>query len=224
MDQHRKNIILKFIQHLKDSCINNVVDIGPGRGDISTILLNNNFKVTGIGLDFNQDIENLCRQHEEYSFIQQNVDNVFPKSEKLNEIDAIIASHIIEHLTDPIKFLKNCHNVLRENGKLCVIVPPFKHDVVSRHIFVGWNIGHLMKLLLMCGFNIKDGKYLRSGYNLCAIVTKWKMLDIANDDELLVTLRDKFPNSISQQINKNTRKDCNGFYSHFNGNIEKLNW
>jgi len=37
--------------------------------------------------------------------------------------DWIIASHVIEHVPDPIKFIRSCQKVLKENGVLSLAVP-----------------------------------------------------------------------------------------------------
>lgn len=39
------------------------------------------------------------------------------------KLDFVIASHLLEHLPDPLGFLLDCHRVLRESGVLLLIVP-----------------------------------------------------------------------------------------------------
>lgn len=40
-----------------------------------------------------------------------------------NHYDFIYASHVIEHVTDPIAFFKSCEMLLKENGRLVLVVP-----------------------------------------------------------------------------------------------------
>jgi SAM-dependent methyltransferase len=42
---------------------------------------------------------------------------------KKNFYDYIIASHVIEHTPDPIKFLIDCESLLKKNGVLSLVVP-----------------------------------------------------------------------------------------------------
>jgi SAM-dependent methyltransferase len=37
--------------------------------------------------------------------------------------DAVVLSHVIEHVADPIRALKECHRVLRRSGRLVLVVP-----------------------------------------------------------------------------------------------------
>jgi SAM-dependent methyltransferase len=39
------------------------------------------------------------------------------------QLDFVIASHLLEHLPNPLGFLLDCHRVLRESGTLLLIVP-----------------------------------------------------------------------------------------------------
>lgn len=39
------------------------------------------------------------------------------------EYDFIYASHVIEHITDPIRFFKSCEKLLKPSGKLVLVVP-----------------------------------------------------------------------------------------------------
>ena len=44
---------------------------------------------------------------------------------KDNIFDAIYASHVIEHLNNPISFLKECNRILKKNGLLVAVTPNF---------------------------------------------------------------------------------------------------
>ena len=42
---------------------------------------------------------------------------------KKNHYDWIIASHVIEHIPDTISFLKHCDSILKNDGKLSLVIP-----------------------------------------------------------------------------------------------------
>ncbi|WP_240143647.1 class I SAM-dependent methyltransferase [Nitrosomonas sp. JL21] len=43
--------------------------------------------------------------------------------DKSNEYDAIIVSHVIEHVHDPVDLLRNCHRLLKKDGLLLMLTP-----------------------------------------------------------------------------------------------------
>lgn len=49
----------------------------------------------------------------------------FPYPFKNNEFDVIYASHVLEHLDDTLKVLKELHRISKPNAKIVIIVPHF---------------------------------------------------------------------------------------------------
>ncbi len=43
--------------------------------------------------------------------------------DKQDRFDYIVASHVIEHIPDPIRFLQECEKILEPNGKVSLVVP-----------------------------------------------------------------------------------------------------
>ena len=146
-----------------------VLDIGVGTGGASIFFAYNGKSVTGIGLDL-----------ESYGFSSSLFErfeiNIHECSlEELNtaeKYDIIWASHVLEHNLNPGQFLEKCKDLMSTDGWLCVLVPPFKQYVVGGHVNSGWSLGHLMYILLLSGFDIKNGHYIHHGYSLCAFVQK----------------------------------------------------
>jgi len=54
--------------------------------------------------------------------IKHNLDK-YPYPFKDNSVDYILASHIIEHLEDPDKFLRECHRILKKGGRMKIKTP-----------------------------------------------------------------------------------------------------
>lgn len=92
-----------------------------------------------------------------------------------NSIDIIIAGEIIEHLLDPVKFLKECNRVMTREGKIILSTPNIcslknrlrvlfgmipEHSArysdyhsMQRHV-VDFNLNELKKLFKKTGFTI----------------------------------------------------------------------
>jgi SAM-dependent methyltransferase len=70
-----------------------------------------------------------------------------------NSIDEIYAAHVIEHLEDPLRFLSECHRVLKRGGTVTVVTPNFLSmnaylDPDHKHVF---NFLKLWRLVRMAG-------------------------------------------------------------------------
>ncbi|MBI2654841.1 class I SAM-dependent methyltransferase [Candidatus Woesearchaeota archaeon] len=55
--------------------------------------------------------------------------NKYPYPFKSNEFDLILASHLVEHLEDPLRFFKECRRILSANGELTVVVPHYTNPM-----------------------------------------------------------------------------------------------
>ncbi|MCX6749296.1 MAG: methyltransferase domain-containing protein [Candidatus Pacearchaeota archaeon] len=49
--------------------------------------------------------------------------NKYPYPFKPNSVDFIFAAHILEHVDNPLKFLKECQKILKKGGKMEIRVP-----------------------------------------------------------------------------------------------------
>jgi SAM-dependent methyltransferase len=212
--EHRKDICNKFIESLKSTNCKFVLDIGPGDGEFSKMMLDAGLEVTAMGNERSEGVYDL-RKYKNFKFFDTDVNSPIC-FDMIGRVDGVFASHVVEHLNNPFGFLKACNRKLSQTGYLCIIVPPFKDQVVDQHIFVGWNVGYLMSLLLRCGFNIRDGKYTQVDYNVAAIVQKGNEIEMRSDVPLLTTYSNLFPPAIEEEIKRNKE--------HFNGAIGKLNW
>lgn len=83
-----------------------------------------------------------------------------------NNFDAIIMHHVIEHLSDPIDTLQECHRVLKPGGRLIIVTPNIRsigHRLfketwrgleVPRHLFL-FSPRSLKICAEMAGFHVK---------------------------------------------------------------------
>jgi len=218
MNQQEKDILDKLIFPLSGGLdlvnaaskleFNSILDIGFGNGGASAYLAMKNKQVTSLGYEIN------TYDYPKEIFEELNVtivEELFGNFKSPNKFDAIWASHVLEHVTNPGLFLKKCNHLLNEDGWLFIMVPPYKSKVVGGHVTVGWNLGQLMYNLLLEGFDIKNGHFVKHGYNICAFVQK-KNIEIPKlrmDEGDIELTKDFWPMDIEQG---------------FEGDIDRVNW
>ena len=85
--------------------------------------------------------------------------------------DAIWCSHVLEHQPNVQLFLRHIFNSLKPGGILALTVPPWKTNIVGGHLSI-WNAGLLLYNLIIAGFNCRQARVGRYGYNISVIVRK----------------------------------------------------
>ena len=94
-------------------------------------------------------------------------------------VDAIWASHVLEHQPNVGAFLAKCFADLREDGLLAVTVPPLKHALVGGHVAL-FNQATLIYNLILAGFDCSQARVSptyanapdQPPYNISVIVRK----------------------------------------------------
>jgi SAM-dependent methyltransferase len=188
-----------------------VLDIGCGTGEHAAYFLAHGKKVTAIDLGGSPyfaerdpriqavvgDFNSMCFQE---------------------EFDCVWASHVLEHQPDVHQFLVKVHLTLREGGVLGVTVPPYKDEIVGGHLSL-WNGGLLLYHLVIAGFDCRDARLLKYGYNISVIVRKRTIQlprDLAYDAGDIRKLRPYLPASLAFRSYE--------FDDAFDGDIQALNW
>ena len=198
--------LIKFTDNLE---FKTILDVGFGFGGASIHFAQKGKEVTSIGLhlektDYPRNIfQDLNIQTVESDFIKYNSEKKF---------DAILMCHVLEHTQNPGLFLHKAKDLLKDDGWLFVMVPPFKHELSRGHVSTGWNLGLLMYNLLLSGFNIKQGHFIKHDYNICAFVQK------TNNDMSGVLENSKI--SLQDLSHLWPIDVCHGF----NGNLNQVNW
>ena len=60
------------------------------------------------------------------------INDFFNENTKLEkEIDLIVHSHLFEHIYEPIEFIKNCYNILQNNGKMVFAIPNMEYHLAN---------------------------------------------------------------------------------------------
>lgn len=111
-------VIKKRVTYLKDNGYNRFIEIGSGNGNISKILLDTGF--SGIGYDLSEQVceVNKGLNNEYIKTGMHKVENTDFFHTTENNVDIIISSHVIEHLSDNMleNFFIKCNNILKEGG------------------------------------------------------------------------------------------------------------
>jgi 2-polyprenyl-3-methyl-5-hydroxy-6-metoxy-1,4-benzoquinol methylase len=152
-----ENETLKLLHPLLTLPRDRILDIGCGKGALICRLFNLGFEhVTGVDkfidkqIDYNYGVQVLKKELTE----------LIPGS-----FDLLIMIHVLEHVDDQIKQLKDCHQLLSKNGKLLISLPIlgdawniYKENWVQldvpRH-FVLHTLKSLAMLSEQCGFKIE---------------------------------------------------------------------
>lgn len=165
-----------------------VLDIGSGEGLHSRIFKEHGKDVT-------------CLTYEDGDYMCKLYDKQF---------DCIWASHVLEHMPNPNKFLNKCAADLKDGGILAITVPPLKHDIVGGHVSL-WNAGLLLYHLILAGFDCSQAMIKEYGYNISVIVKK-KIITLPKlkmDSGDIIKLSEFFPFEVKEP---------------FDGRIKELNW
>ena len=106
-----------------------IVDVGCGSGALIRELQNRGYAMTGI----ERDIESL-------SLLQLNV--IEGTAEDLSNVpkhsfDGVVFSHVVEHLVDPVKALRDAADLLKTGGKLFCEVPN-NESTIARQSRLSW--------------------------------------------------------------------------------------
>lgn len=170
LDARLANVVELLDQESLDS-LDTFLDIGMGKGQISVYLSKKGKKVTATGLELDSYSAKLNDLKQKYGInaIECGIESM-PFADKA--FDGIVMSHILEHCPNVGFALKEARRVMKDDGWLFLFVPPHESRVCAGHISIGWNIGQLMYVLLLNGFDVKNGKFIQYGYNVAAFVQK----------------------------------------------------
>lgn len=200
-----------ILDHLPYDKFKTILDIGCGDCHATNIFHNNKKQVTALGLnieDYGVKISSL--QEKGIEVIE---DNFFEYEFGDNKYDAVWAAHIMEHTLNPGLFIEKIKSILSSDGYAIITVPPYKTAMVGGHVTTGWTLGQMAYVLLLLGFDIKNGQFIQHGYNLTAIVqlSNQKLPKINHDKGDLELLASFFPNELC------IKQGCEG-------DVYSINW
>jgi len=189
-----------------------VIDVGMGYGFHCDYFVKRGFEVTGVTTHLS---DALIHQAKVANYTVKQMDMHFLEFDD-ETFDLVWSHHSLEHSFSPLLCMREWYRVLKKGGYLAVTVPPHKNEIVSGHFNVGWNIGQLMYLLGVAGFNIKDGYFIEEGYNVRALVTRPQVSVDPEGLSWIFNLKEHLPVPIQENLN-NVPSSLGKF--SFNGNL-----
>lgn len=134
-----------------------VLEIGFGEGSTLQRLSSLGWSVEGI------DFDPIAVQNALSDGIRVHHGDVHDQGYEENKFDAVVSSHVIEHVDDPKQFIKECYRILKKNGLLILYTPnslSFGHRLF-RHYWGGidpprhlniFNCSALLQILKIVNF------------------------------------------------------------------------
>jgi SAM-dependent methyltransferase len=200
-----------------------VLDLGMGTGKASQYFLSHKKRV----IASTYDLESFKKKdNQRYRSKLRGIELIACNAETLpfanQSIEAVWASHIIEHTRNVGLALDEINRILKPNGWFFVAVPPHKTEIVGGHISVGWNIGQLLYTLINAKFNVREGHFVRHKYNIVAFVRKQApfvlpKLIFAAEDILQLSKSGLLPDGLMLYKSKKG-------IPFFEGDIKAINW
>lgn len=192
-----------------------VLDVGMGYGFHCDYFARKGCEVTGITAHLTEDV---VRRAEASRYRARQMDMHFLDAED-ERFDLVWSHHSLEHSFSPLLCLREWYRVLKKGGCLAVTVPPHKQEVVSGHFTTGWNVGQLIYLLGVAGFNIKEGYFVEEKYNVRALVRRPHLQINPDGLSWICNLREHLP--VCLRDNLHDAPASLGRYS-FSGNLQMV--
>jgi len=91
-------------------------------------------------------------------------------------IDLIVSNHCLEHVEDPLNIVREMRRVIRDGGKIAIVVPchwadfPYRENDRDYHLF-SWSAANLGNMIKLAGFEIIEAKELRHRWP-----PKWRLI------------------------------------------------
>jgi len=139
-----------------------LLEAGCGDGRFLKLALNKGLQV--VGVDVNENAVKIAREHfgvdRAYGCTLEQFVADFPE----DKFDAVCAFHIVEHLANPLLFLRSAVKVLKDKGVMVLAVPSQKRQSLlysaredwdrPPHHLTWWDENSLRKLMEMSGLRI----------------------------------------------------------------------
>ncbi|NQY68700.1 MAG: methyltransferase [Flavobacteriales bacterium] len=117
---------------IKPHCGGKVLEIGSGIGNISEFFIKDKFPLmlTDIRDTYCSTLENKFEKNE-YFLGSKKMDLTDPEFEskfhdEIGQYDTVFALNVVEHIKDHTLALENCRLLLRNGGKLIILVPSYQ--------------------------------------------------------------------------------------------------
>ncbi len=136
--EKRTKEVLKAVKEHRGTKITSLLDIGCADG-LMLELLNQDLKISlSVGIDSSLELLR-TNPNPDIKMIQGRAENLPFRNE---EFEVIIATAVIEHLSQPTKMIKECYRLLKKGGLLIITTPVPFWDKIARQIGILKEKGH----------------------------------------------------------------------------------
>jgi len=174
--EEKKRQLDKFVKlyNLYDA---NIIEIGCGNGQFLEII--NEIGINKIiGIESGANNYNECI-NKGFNVIHGNLFNVLKKEKISNLFEAFVTFHYLEHLPNPIKFVKFLYQIIKPGGIGLIEVPNYDY-IEKNNIWLEFTKDHrfyyrkrtLCYLLSKCGFYVEIMEENNGGICLTVVVRK----------------------------------------------------
>ena len=187
----RDELVRVFV---KEQPFKTVLDVGCGIGELFHILTSKGAKATGIDILPRNRVEPQI-SNSEVEYIEAD----FMEYQDNRKFEAVISSHVIEHIPDTERFLRHFLSFIVPGGVYCLIWPPPKIQVVGGHVHLFY-MGTMLYNLVRIGVNCKNVHMLRCGYSLGIIgrLETFEVPQLEHNKSDIKKLSPFFPMRVSQ--------------------------
>jgi len=144
------------------------LEIGPGEGYLAEIILRKHPRLNYLGIE----TDTSC-----HPGLKKKGVMLLDSSTALPPLDLVILSHVLEHVTDPLKLLKKIRSSLRPDGLIFIEVPcqDFLHKRIDEPHLLFFDKRSMEALLHQAGFGMLQISY--HGPSLKNLVANKKFFD-----------------------------------------------
>ena len=142
-----------------------LLDVGCGNGQFLAWMSRLGWE--GVGVDPDGDAVRIAKERFRVTAFEGTIESVRFSE---NFFDVVTMHHVLEHVSDPIKTLAECHRVLRPGGKL-VIVTPNAASLASRLMGTAWRGWEPPRHLFIFSQRALREVVIRSGFTVCELHT-----------------------------------------------------
>ena len=177
----------------------NILDIGCSQGIISILIAQQGNLVKGI--DIEEEAVSFAKEllEKEYKDLKEKVSFISGDFFKYNEdekYDVIIITEVIEHLINPVDFIKHTKKYLKDNGKVIISVPfGINNHPDHKQTYYLTNIVDVVETT----YEIEEIKYMTNWIGIIAKNTN-NIKNIIYDRDIVRNLENNFL-SIDKQLN-----------------------
>ncbi len=160
-------------------CSDNILEIGSGTGNISNFLLNKFDCVTLSDLrdEYCDVLKQKFKGSDNLSGVYK-IDLNLPDFDSVygalfNSFDTVIALNVIEHIKDDLLAITNCKKLLKQKGRLVVLVPAYQslYNAIDKMLdhYRRYTVKSMITLKKKAGLKIIHSQY----FNLAGVFGWW---------------------------------------------------